>query len=183
MERVQQELKLNEEQVAKVSELAESLRAEMREQFAALRDIEDREQRQAKMAELTSEQDRKARDLLRGVLDREQLTRLYQIRMQVRPAVNSLSSEFVANRLQLTPEQQAKLTQLNKETQAQQAELFSAMRDASDDQRSEVREKLRQARSEADEKALALLTDEQKAAFEKMKGEKIDLPRRGDGDR
>ena len=36
-------------------------------------------------------------------------------------------------------------------------------------------QKIRKLRSEADEKALGLLTDEQKEALEKMKGEKLDL--------
>ena len=52
------------------------------------------------------------------------------------------------------------------------------MRDATDEQRSEVYQKLRQVRSDADEKALGVLTAEQKAAFEEMKGEKIELEMR-----
>ena len=49
------------------------------------------------------------------------------------------------------------------------------MRNASDAQRSEAFQKLRQLRGAADEKALAVLSAEQKEAFEKMKGEKIEL--------
>jgi hypothetical protein len=52
------------------------------------------------------------------------------------------------------------------------------MRDAADDQRSELYQKMREMRSEADEKALGVLTDDQKKAFEEMKGEKFELPER-----
>jgi Spy/CpxP family protein refolding chaperone len=175
-EQVQKELKLSEEQVAKVNEISEKLREEMSEQFAALRDVEDREQQRAKMTELSNAMDRKAREQLRDVMEREQTMRLYQIRMQVRPVVDSLSSRRLAGRLELTEEQQTKLAQIDKEMQAKQTELFSAMRDASD--RGEFFQKFRQLRSDTDEKALAVLNDEQKEAFKKMQGEKFELEMR-----
>ena len=49
------------------------------------------------------------------------------------------------------------------------------MRDASDEQRSEAYQQLRKIRTDADAEALALLTADQQAAFEEMKGEKIEL--------
>ncbi len=178
-EEVQKELKLSEEQTAKVREVGEKLGAEMREQYTALRQIEDREKRGAKMAELRDQFDRKAREQLGEVLEREQMMRLYQIRMQYRAVVDSLANRYVAGRLKLTEEQQKKVAEIGKETQAKQSELFSGMRDASDEQRAQAREKLLKIRGDADEKALAVLTAEQKAAFEEMKGEKFELPMRG----
>ena len=175
LEQVQKEMKLSEEQTAKVKELVEKLGTEMREQYAALREIEDRDQRRAKMTELSDQFDDKVREQLGDVVPREQMMRLYQIRMQVRPVVDSLSNRYVVRRLELTEEQQQKVAELSKETQAKQSELFGAMRDASDEQRQEAFQKLRQVRSDADEKALAVLTAEQKEAFENMKGEKIEL--------
>ena len=175
LEQVQKEMKLSEEQTAKVKELVEKLGAEMREQYTALREIEDRAQRRAKMTELRDQFDNKVREQLHDVLEREQMMRLYQIRMQVRPVVDSLANRYVVRRLELTEEQQKKVAEIAKETQAKQSELFGAMRDASDEQRSEAFQKLRQVRSDADEKALAVLTAEQKEAFENMKGEKIEL--------
>ncbi len=105
IEQVQTELKLSDEVAARVTELRETLGAEMREQFAALRDIDDQQQRRAKMTELSAEFDGKAREQLREVLSQEQMRRLYQIRMQVRPAVDSLANRRVVGRLQLTEEQ------------------------------------------------------------------------------
>jgi Spy/CpxP family protein refolding chaperone len=178
IEQVQKELKLSEEVAAKVAELREKLGTEMREKFAALREMEDREQRRAKMTELSDEFDRKAREQLREMLSREQVMRLYQIRMQVLPALDGLGNRFVARRLQLTEEQQQKLAEIGKDVEAKQSELRGGMRDATAEQRTEIFQKLRQIRTDADEKALGVLTAEQKEAFEKMKGEKIELPTR-----
>ena len=178
LEQVQKDLKLSEEQVAKVSKVGEGLMAEAREQFSALREIEDRAQRRVKMTELSAQLDRKAREQLRDVLPREKMMRVYQIRMQVRAVVDSLANRYVAGRLELTDEQKTKVAEIDKDMQAKRSELYSSARDASEEQRAEVFQKIRKLRSEADEKALGLLTPEQKEAFEKMKGEKIELPTR-----
>jgi Spy/CpxP family protein refolding chaperone len=95
--------------------------------------------------------------------------------MQVRPVTDSLANQYVARRLELTEEQKKKVAEIAEQTQAKQSELFAAMREASDEQRGGLFQKFRQLRSDADEQALAVLTAEQKEAFEEMKGEKIEL--------
>jgi len=150
----------------------------MRKQYTALREIEDREKRRAKMVELTDQYDRKAREQLREVLAREQMTRLYQIRMQVRAVVDSLGSKYVAGRLKLKEEQMKKLAQISKDMQAKRSELFRNMRNASQEQRAEAYKKYGKLRSDADKEALAVLTAEQKKAFQEMQGKKIELKMR-----
>ena len=105
--------------------------------------------------------------------------RLFQIRMQVRSAADSLANQWVAGRLELTEEQQQHLAQIAMDLEAKQSELLGNMRDATQEQRTEVNQKRRAIRSDADEKALGVLSAEQKETFEQMKGEKIELPRRG----
>jgi len=178
VEQVQKELKLDDEAVAKVGKLRETIRGELTEPYSAARKIEDREKRFAKYAELREQSDQKAREGLRDVLAREQMMRLYQIRMQVRAVVDSLENRFVARRLKLTDEQKEKLAKINKDAQAKRSELFSGLRDASDEQRREAFEKFRKLRTATGEQALGLLTAEQKKSFEDMKGEKIELPSR-----
>ena len=109
---------------------------------------------------------REAREQLHDVVKREQMIRLYQIRLQVRALVDSLANRYVAGRLELTDQQKEKVAQIAKDSQAKQSELFATMRAASGEQRSEVYQKFRQLRSDADEKALGVLTAEQKTAFE-----------------
>ena len=178
LEQVQKEMKLSEEQTAKVKEVVEKLGTEMREQYTALREIEDRQQRTEKTTALSDEFDGKVREQLRDVVEREQIMRLYQIRMQVRPAADSLANRYVAGRLELTDEQKQKLAEIAKDSQAKQSELYATMRDATGEQRSEAYQKLGKLRSDADEKALGVLTAEQKKSFEEMKGEKIELEMR-----
>ena len=178
LEQVQKEMKLSEEQTTKVQAIIEKLGAEMREQSTALREIEDRQKQREKMTELRDQFDGKVREQLRDVVEREQMRRVYQIRMQVRAVVDSLANRFVAGRLKLTDDQKNKLAEINKDVQAKRSELFSSMRDASQEQRSEAYQKYRKIRSDADEQALGLLTAEQKKAFEEMKGEKIELEMR-----
>ena len=172
---VRKELKLTDDQAAKVDKAAEELGAQMREKFAALGDIQDQAERRAKMTELSDEADRAAREKLQGILEREQIMRLYQIRMQVRSAAESLANRFVAGRLELTDDQKEKLAQIDKDSQAQRSELMGSMRDATEEQRGELMQKFRALRTEADAKALGVLTDAQKKTFEEMKGEKIEL--------
>lgn len=178
VEEVQKEMKLTEEQTAKVKEVVEKLRTELREKSSALEEIEDRGERREKMTALSDEFDGKLREQLRDVIPREQMMRLYQIRLQVRPVLESLANERVAGRLQLTDEQKSKVAEISKDMQAKQSELYGKMRDASDEQRSEIFQKMRTLRSEADKKALGVLTEEQKKAFEEMKGAKFEMPER-----
>jgi Spy/CpxP family protein refolding chaperone len=175
LEQVQKEMKLSEEQMTTVQGIVEKLGAEMREQYTALREIEDRDQQRAKITELRDQSDQKVREQLGDVVEREQVMRLYQIRMQVRAVVDSLANTFVSRRLELTDDQKNKLEEINKGVGAKQSEVYATIRDASDEQRSEAFQKLRKIRSDADGEALALLTAKQKAAFEEMKGEKIEL--------
>ena len=142
IEEVQKAMKLTKEQTAEVNEIVEKLRAEMREQFGALREIEDRTEQRAKMTELSDKMDDKVREQLRDVVEREQVMRLYQIRMQVRSVLESLANRYVARRLELTDEQKSKVEAIDKEMQAKRSELYGKMRDASNEQRSEVFQKM-----------------------------------------
>lgn len=177
-EEVQKELKLTDEQKEKVAEIAKKLGAEMRAQYAGLREITDTEKRAAKMAELRDQQDTKAREALAEVISREQLMRLYQIRIQVNGTVYALSNRFVARMLKLTDEQKEKVAAIDKSTQQKQREASAGLRGASQEARTEAMAKLRKLRQAADEEALALLTAEQKEGLEKVKGDKFELQRR-----
>lgn len=177
-EQVQKELKLNEENVAKINEIRDTIRAEMKEEFSALRKIEDAKERGAKQAELADTLDQKVHQQLREILSKEQMMRLYQIRLQIRPLAVSLSHEMMDRFLQLSEEQKQKLADIAKEMESQQAELRGTMRGLSQEQQREVTQKIRKIGRDADEKALQLLSAEQQERLEKMKGEKFVVPMR-----
>ena len=179
LEQVQNELKLSQDQIDKVKDIGEKLREEMGEQFAGLRQIEDRQERWAKMAEMGEQFDEKAHGQVRQLPSSEQMIRLYQVRLQVRGAVYGVNNQWIANRLKFTDEQRKKAAELEKTTREKISEAFSGLRDLPQEERrkkyAEVREKVGKIRSEADEQALGLLTAEQKGEFEKLKGEKFEL--------
>lgn len=177
-EQVQKELKLNDEQKSKVAEISKKIRADMSKEYAALREMTDRTKQRAKMTELSEQRDQMARKALRGVLEREQVVRLYQIRMQTRGVVDSLGNEFVARRLKLTDEQKKKVAAIDKSAQEKRSKLSAGSRDASQEERRKRSTERRTIGQKADEEALAVLTAEQKEGFEKMQGEKFELQRR-----
>lgn len=182
-EQVQEEIELTDEQAAKVKEFGEKLMGDMREQYTDIREIEDEEERQAKRAELTEAWEKKTQAGLSELLPREQLIRLYQVRLQVAGVVYGLNHPFVAARLELTDEQKQKAAALDKEAQQSRRDVFSGMRDVSQEERTkkwgEAREKLAKLRAADDEKALALLTAEQAETYEALLGEKFELQRPG----
>ncbi len=182
VEQVQKELKLSEDQLSKVSEIGEKLQVEMREQYAGLREIQDMQERRAKMTEMSNQFDEKARGQLREVLSREQMMRLFQIRLRVRGTLDALNNRWIAGRLELTDEQKKKAAELDKATQDKISEAYAPLRDLSQEERrekmAELREKITKLREDAEQKAAGLLTAEQKEALEKMKGEKFELPAR-----
>ncbi|NQT37949.1 MAG: hypothetical protein HQ581_10695, partial [Planctomycetes bacterium] len=96
VEAVQKELKLSDEHLGKVKEMGEKARAEAREKYTALGDIEDRQARYAKMRELSDGLDENARKALHEMLPREQMMRLYQIRLQVRGNLFAVNNGWMA---------------------------------------------------------------------------------------
>ncbi len=185
LESVQKELKLSDEQKAKLKEVGEKIGAEIRQQYAAAREIEDQQKRREKYTELGKQFDEKAHAPVREVLSREQMSRIYQICIQVRGAVCGLNNRYIAGRLELTDEQKKKAAELEKATLEKafaaysELRILSELRNLSDEERrekfAELREKVGKIHSQADEQALGLLTAQQKEAFEKMKGEKFEL--------
>jgi hypothetical protein len=67
-----------------------------------------------------------------------------------------------------------KIKQLTDGFQKEMRDAFQSAQNGGD--ASAARETFTKIRKEGSEKLLAVLTDEQKASFEKMKGAKIDLP-------
>jgi len=179
VQEVQQELKLSDAQIAKVKQLSETSRAEARDKYAALREIEDRQRRHVEMAQLAEQRDEQARDQARKLLSDEQMARLYQIRLQVRGAVYGLNNPWVAKRLELTSEQKEKAAELAKQTRENVSEAYHTLRDVMQNDRREkfddALQNVRKIRSDANERSLALLTTEQRKMFGELEGEQFKL--------
>ena len=160
IEAVQKEIKATEDQIASIRKLGEEMRPAGGQNF---RDM-SQEEREKAMKEMGARME-KANAKLAEILKPAQLARLEEISIQQRGAM-ALADPKVVKKLGLSDEQQQKLRQV------QEANV-AAMRDLG---REAGREKFLELRKQGAEKAMAVLTADQKAAFEKMKGAEFKMP-------
>jgi hypothetical protein len=108
---------------------------------------------------------------LAEILLPNQMKRLNEIYIQ-QLGTRALDDADVSAELKVTDEQKASIAKIREESQAQMRELFTA---AGDD-REAAREKFAAARKATDEKLLAVLTADQKAKLDELKGKPFELP-------
>jgi Spy/CpxP family protein refolding chaperone len=163
---VHQELQLVDEQVDQITTIAEEardqMRNEIRELFGQMRDLSD-EERRARFGEIREQFEAMNAELegrLKKVLLPHQFERLKQIDLQVRVqqrGASALTTGELAEALQLSDEQRAKLEKRAEEVQQ------------------ELRDKMRELQLEARNKLLEVLTPEQRAKLEEMMGDAFQL--------
>jgi Spy/CpxP family protein refolding chaperone len=167
---VQKDLDLVDEQKAKLKELSEKNRAAMRELFSSggdMRDMTDEERAEVrKKMQTQMEANQKA---VLGVLLPDQLKRLKGIALQQMGAM-ALADKDVQKELKMTDDQVAKIKSAGEDAMKKMGEL----RDITD--RQERRKKAEELRKEGEKKAMDVLTADQKAQFDKMKGKEIKIP-------
>lgn len=152
-ESVQKELKLSEEQIKSVKELAEK----QRDSFGGLSEL-SREERMAKIQERI-----KANEAaLAGAIGAEQMGRLKQISLQVRGS-SAFSDPTVVSALSLTDEQKEKIKAIQEEAMKVRGEFDPEKRD-------ESRAKIEAARKAAAEKVQGVLTAEQATKWKELIG-------------
>lgn len=167
-DKVQSALNLTDDQKAKIKQIVE----DMRSGAGSLRDL-SQEERRAKMQERTKQLFEK----VSGVLDDKQKDRLKQIRVQI-AGVAGLVEGDTADALKLTDDQKAKIKEAIEARRKDMREIFQA---ATGGDRTEARDKIAKLLKDSDGKVLDILTSEQKEQFQKMQGDKIDLPAGGFG--
>jgi Spy/CpxP family protein refolding chaperone len=161
---VQNDLKLSDDQKESITKLQDKAR----EAFSELQGL-SQEERQTKMQELRKEQEEK----IGGILNDKQKARLKEIGLQQSGAFAPANKE-VAEALKLTDDQVNKIKEL---TDSFRKDVQAAAANSGD--RTAARDEITKLRKESGEKIMAVLNADQKAAFEKMQGGKIDLPNGG----
>jgi Spy/CpxP family protein refolding chaperone len=177
-EAVQKELKLNTDQTTKVRDAATEAMSEMQEIFSGLQDLSPEERRE-KMQELRGEAEKKVKELrgkVDGLLDASQKARLNQLTLQRRGVFGALQEPEVATALKLTDEQKKKVETLVADSRPGRGQGGAG---GAGGDREAMRERFQAMQKERNDKALAILTAEQKAEFEKMQGPKFDFPAGG----
>jgi Spy/CpxP family protein refolding chaperone len=149
---VQDELKLSEDQLAKI-------KAESAKQEKAMQELREqglgREEQISKRRELNQQSDKAAEEILKP----DQLKRLQQIRLQLRQT-RAFQDEKVAKELNLTEDQKTKIKEIQDDAGRQRRGLRGE----------ENLPKLREINQGADEKIMSQLTAEQKAKWKEMTG-------------
>jgi Spy/CpxP family protein refolding chaperone len=175
IEAVQKEIGAEADQVAAIQKYGEEQRAQragnqggQRPNFQNM-SAEDREKLAAQMEKQTAAANAKLAEILKP----QQIARIEEISLQVRGS-SALADPKVAEKLKLSDEQKAKLKEV---TAANMKAMQSQMQELGQGgNREGLREKMQELRKQAQEKVLAVLSTEQQAAFEKLKGKAFQMP-------
>ncbi len=165
-EKVQKELALTEQQ-------KEAIKKAFEEQRNAMSDLPDSDDRFTKMQELF----KTLQDKISALLDDKQKARLKEIQLQMQgPA--GLANKETADALKLSDDQVEQIKQINETMQTDIRDTFQASGQVDF---ADVQKETERLRKDGNDKMLAVLTAEQKAAFDKMQGAKIDIAAGGFG--
>lgn len=174
-EQVQKELEISADQTAKIAKIREESRAQFAPFPEGLRDLPEAE-RTAKMNEMRTKNEeamKSIRGKINEVLLPDQRERLKELAIQAQ-GTGALFNSDTAEALKLTDDQKKKLETIREESATKMRELFSGGR-GQGGPNEEARTKMAEIRKESGDKSLAVLTTEQAAQFEKMKGEKSSI--------
>jgi hypothetical protein len=159
---VQKELKLTDEQVKQVEQIAKRVRAKMEKDLAQLEDLEGLEMR-TKSKELRENYRKEFPKFLAEVLSPEQMARLKQISLQT-IGIKAFVDADVEKALELTADQKKKLKALDEETHKETFDVYLKFGNNT----KAAREKIEALNKESVAKAVDLLTDKQKKAWKDL---------------
>ncbi len=177
MEAVQKEIGVTTEQVEKIQTAMRELGGGRgpgggdRPNFQEMSE-EERTKFFEEMRKQGEERAKKAEEILKANLDAKQLSRLEELRIQ-REGAGALARTEVAAKLKLTDEQKEKIKTA---LASGQMDFRSIGRDASQEDRQKAMQEFQAKREKANADALAVLTADQTAALETMKGAKFEFP-------
>lgn len=182
-EAVQKDLNLTDEQVGDVKTLGDQVREEMRSAFTGGfggQDQSDEERAKAreKMAESMKKVNDKFQPKLDGILDAPQHGRLKQIQLQASGAQAYQNADVVAA-LKISKDQQEKLAAITKDFEGKQRELFprggAGGGGGERPNFEEIMKKVTELNATRDKQLAEVLTADQKAELEKLKGKAFDV--------
>ncbi len=166
---VQKDLKLTDEQVGKVQDVMREIREKHQDDFSAVRDASP-EERRAKMVALNQTVSDEVKKALS--FSAEQSKRYDQISLQAQ-GLAAFASPTVNEKLKLTEDQKSKIREIAEATRSAVGGAFN--KDASQEERAAARNKMVARQKENMAKVQALLTDDQKKAWQELTGEPIEI--------
>lgn len=174
---VQKELKMTEEQTGKIGEIQREMFAGFGQGGGGFQNLSD-EERQKRFEEMRKKGEENNKKML-ALLDDGQNSRLKQIQLSVGGVAGLIGDQDIAKEaakeLKLTDDQKEALKAITEESGKKSGEIFAGFRGADEEQRTKLQAQLAEIRKDTEAECAAVLTDEQKAQFEKMKGPKFEL--------
>ncbi len=171
--KVQQELKLTEAQVAKLGEISSKVHAAATSELGVPGDRTEAQIRESIEKSVTE-----ARDQVAEVLDEGQLNRFKEIVLQVL-GWGALADREIAETLQLSKDQQEKVGKLAQESAEKMRGGFEVPRSGDPAERKKVMEanagKMDAIFGDADSTAESVLTAEQRVTLETLRGKPFEL--------
>ena len=164
---VQEELKLEPDQIEKAKGVAEELREKVRESMSGLGDL-DMSERMKKIQEVNWTTNEEGFKALGTFMKPEQIKRFKEIVLQQQGA-NALSYPPLAKKLDVTNEQKGKIAAILAE---EMTEIRNAMQDGD-------RGAITKIRKSTNDKALAVMTDVQQKQWKEMLGEPFEVKMEG----
>jgi len=166
---LQEELKLEKDQIEKLTEALTKVREDLKDDLAKLRDRNTAQEDRTAITKKLGEANNKA---IGAILKAEQSKRLHQIENQ-QAGLGMFTKEDVQKTLKLSDEQKDEISTINKDLQKDTRELFSGGgRNAFD---AETMKKRTALQKEAMEKVQKLLKDDQKTLVKDLTGEPFEL--------
>jgi hypothetical protein len=111
------------------------------------------------------------------VLTDTQNARFKQIQLWIQGTNALVQNEELGKKLEITDDQKDALKTITEESAKKGQELGQGLfgQGISDEERTKVREKLTALRTETEAECMAVLTDDQRARFEKLRGPKFEI--------
>jgi hypothetical protein len=171
-DKVQEELKLSEEQRQKLMQQFPEHVEETMKVFEKLKDLKPPE-REKEMQQHRRKSEEKLSALLKDVLDAKQQERLFQLRLQQAGVFALLGQNPAFDKLKITDKQREQFMEV---VRAMEKKIQALIKESGDEPRPEdVLPKVRKIRKEHEGKIEALLSDTQKKEWKELLGKPIDL--------
>jgi len=175
-EKLQEELKLEDEQIEEIKKFAEDQRSIMQEKIQEARDSGDRQGMREMFGEMRTSMAKAEAETMAKVLNDDQLKRYNQLSFQ-RKGVNALTEEAVAEKIGLSDDDKKAIQDAIDANNEKMREELQAMRDSGD--RGAMRELMSEMREDLTKEIMGLLDDDQKKKLADLKGEAFEFPQRG----
>jgi hypothetical protein len=171
-DKVQEELKLSEEQKGKLLQTFPVHAQETMKVFEKVKDLKSAE-REKEMQEHRQKSDQKLSALLKDVLDAKQQERLFQLQLQQAGALALLGQNEAFLKLKITDEQRKRIMEVVQEMQKKIEPLMKEVESGGKPE--EIRPKVLKVRKQHEGRIEALLTDAQKKQWKELLGKPLDL--------